>query len=188
MTRKIIALDFETACAAPGNACQIGLAWIDGDRVTRVEERLIRPRDMRFTFSWLHGICEEHVWDKPDFPEVLAEFHDELDGALVLAHNAPFDAAVMRGCARVYGHTLPRMRYLCTLWIARQVWPELKSKGLASMARHLGIGFRHHNAAEDARACAWVAIAAARRVNALEICDIPARLQVWRPPEALIAA
>jgi DNA polymerase III subunit epsilon len=188
MSRKIIALDFETACAAPGNACQIGLAWIDGERVTRMEERYIRPKDMRFTFSWLHGIREEHVWDKPEFPDVLAEFRDDLDGALILAHNAGFDAAVMRGCGRVYGHALPRMRYLCTLWIARQVWPELPSKGLKSMARHLGIQFRHHNAAEDAMACAWVAIAAARRVNALEICDIPARLQVWRPPEALIAA
>jgi len=119
---------------------------------------------------------------------VLAEFHDELEGALILAHNAAFDAAVMRGCGRAYGHTLPRMRYLCTLWIARQVWPELRSKGLASMANHLGIQFRHHNAAEDAMACAYVAIAAARRVNALEICDIPARLQVWRPPETLLAA
>ena len=181
MTRKTIALDFETACAAAGNACQIGLAFIDGERITRVEERLIRPRDMRFTFSWLHGIREEHVWDKPEFPEVLEEFRPELEGALILAHNAGFDAAVMRGCGRTYSMHLPRMRYLCTLWIARQVWPELKSKGLASMAKHLGIQFRHHNAAEDAMACAYVAIAAARRVAALEICDIPARLQVWRP-------
>jgi len=181
MTRKTIALDFETACSAPGNACQIGLAWIDGDRVTRVEERYIRPRDMRFTFSWLHGIRAEHVWDKPEFPEVLAEFHDELEDALILAHNAGFDAAVMRGCGRVYAQPLPRMRYLCTLWIARAVWPELPSKSLANMARHLGIRFRHHNAAEDAMACAQVAIAAAHRVSALEICDIPSRLAVWRP-------
>ena len=27
---KTIALDFETACPQPGNACQIGLAWIEG--------------------------------------------------------------------------------------------------------------------------------------------------------------
>jgi DNA polymerase-3 subunit epsilon len=185
---KTVALDFETACSAPGNACQLGLAFVEGERITRIEERYIRPRDMRFTFSWLHGIRAEHVWDKPEFPEVLAEFHDELEGALILAHNAGFDAAVMRGCGRVYGQRLPRMRYLCTLWIARRVWPQLPSKSLANMARHLGIRFKHHNAAEDAMACATVAIAAARRVNALEICDIPARLEVWRPPEVLVPA
>lgn len=178
---KTIALDFETACPGPGNACQIGLAWVDGDRVTRIEERYIRPRDMHFTFSWLHGITAEHVWDKPEFPEVLEEFRDELDGALVLAHNAGFDASVMRGCARLYGVKPPKMSFLCTLMIARRVWPELKSKSLDNMARHLGIPFKHHNAAEDAAACAYLAIAAARVVNALEVADIPERLDVWRP-------
>ena len=88
---KTIALDFETACPQPGNACQIGLAWIEGLEVTRVEERYIRPRDMNFTFTWCHGISEEHVWDQPEFPDVLNEFRADLSGALVLAHNASFD-------------------------------------------------------------------------------------------------
>ncbi len=177
---KTIALDFETACPGPGNACQLGLAWIEGDRVTRVEERYIRPRDMRFTFTWCHGITAEHVWDKPEFPEVLDEFRAELNGALVLAHNAGFDAGVMRGCTRAYRVRHPKISYLCTLMIARQVWPELKSKSLDSVARHLGIRFKHHNAAEDAAACAQIAIAAARAMGALEISDIPDRLEVWR--------
>ena len=156
---KTIALDFETACPAPGNACQLGLAWIEGDRVVRVEERYIRPKDMEFTFTFVHGITEDHVWDKPEFPDVLAEFRDDLDGALVLAHNAGFDKGVMQGCARVYGITAPRSRYLCTLAIARAVWPELPSKSLGNVAKHLGIRFKHHNAAEDAAACAWDASA-----------------------------
>lgn len=175
-----IALDFETACPEPGNACQLGLAWIEGGRIVRIEERYIRPRDMRFTFTWCHGITAEHVWDKPEFPEVLEEFRGELDGALVLAHNAGFDAGVMRGCAKAYGVRPPPMSYLCTLSIARQVWPHLTSKSLKSVASHLGIRFRHHNAAEDAAACAGIALAAARMVGALEIADIPARLEAWR--------
>jgi DNA polymerase-3 subunit epsilon len=183
---KTIALDFETANPRPGNACQIGLAWIEGDRVVRVEERYIRPRDMEFTFTWCHGITADHVWDKPEFPEVLEEFRGELDGALVLAHNAGFDAGVMRGCARAYGVRHPKVSYLCTLMIARRVWPELKSKSLGSLARHLGIRFKHHNAAEDAMACAYVAIAAARLLGAFEIADIPARLDA-RAPAANVA-
>jgi DNA polymerase-3 subunit epsilon len=184
---KTIALDFETACPGPGNACQIGLAWIEGDSVTRVESRYIRPRDMTFTFTWCHGISEEHVWDQPEFPDVLEEFRSELDGALVLAHNAGFDAGVMRGCADIYGVTQPEMSYLCTLSVARQVWPKLKSKSLGNLARHLGIRFQHHNAAEDAMACAYVAIAAARIVGAFEVCDLPERLPAWRALEAIPA-
>ena len=185
---KTIALDFETANPSPGNACQIGLAWIAGDKIVRIEERLIRPREMRFAFTWLHGIGEDDVRDAPEFPGVLAEFHDELNGALVLAHNAGFDAGVMRGCAKVYGVPLPRMKYLCTLDIARRVWPELPSKSLKNVARHLGVSFTHHNAAQDARACAEIAIAAAQTVGALEIADIPARLEVWRPSGTAVTA
>jgi DNA polymerase III subunit epsilon len=177
---KTIAIDFETANPEPGNACQIGLAWIEGSRVTRIEERLIRPREMRFSFTWVHGITADHVRDAPEFPDVLAEFRDDMHGALMLAHNARFDAGVMRGCARAYGLKAPRTRYLCTLDIARKVWPQLKSKALGSVAAHLGIAFSHHNAAEDARACAQIALAAANAVGALEVADIPARLAVWR--------
>jgi DNA polymerase III subunit epsilon len=185
---KTIALDFETANPRPGNACQLGLAWIEGGRVTRVEERMIRPRDMWFTFSWIHGIRAEHVRDAPEFPAVLNEFRDELHGALVLAHNAPFDAGVMRACARAYGLKAPRMKFLCTLEVARQVWPQLKSKALNNLAQYLGIRFEHHNAAEDARACAEIAIAAAQEVCALEVVDLKHRLEVWRPPDAKLCA
>jgi DNA polymerase-3 subunit epsilon len=83
----------------------------------------------------------------------------------------------MRGCARRYRIKPPKMEFLCTLMIARAVWPELKSKALNNVARHLGIAFKHHNAAEDANACAQVAIAAALKLGALEIADIPARLK-----------
>jgi DNA polymerase III subunit epsilon len=185
---KTIALDFETANPRPGNACQLGLAWIEGGRVTRVEERMIRPRDMWFTFSWIHGIRAEHVRDAPEFPAVLNEFRDELHGALVLAHNAPFDAGVMRACARAYGLKAPRMKFLCTLEVARQVWPQLKSKALNNLAQYLGIRFEHHNAAEDARACAEIAIAAAQEVCTLEVVDLKHRLEVWRPPDAKLCA
>ena len=174
---KTIALDFETASPEPGNACQIGLAWIEGGRVARVEERLIRPRDMRFTFTWVHGITAEHVWDQPEFPEVLCEFRKDLDGALVLAHNAGFDAGVFSGCARAYRLRPPRMKFLCTLMIARAVWPELKSKSLKNVARHLGIRFKHHNAAEDAATCARIALAAARELGVAEIAAIPQALE-----------
>lgn len=152
-----------------------------------MEERLIRPRDMVFTFTWVHGITAEDVQSAAEFPDVFEEFRSELQGALLLAHNAGFDAGVMRGCMRAYGMASQRLSYLCTLGIARRVWPELSSKSLDSVARHLGLAFRHHNAAEDARVCAEIAIAAARAVCALEVADIQDRLNVWRAPERAVA-
>lgn len=165
----------------------MGLAWIEGGRVTRVEERLIRPREMYFTFTWVHGITAGDVQDAPEFPEVFEEFRSDLKGATLLAHNAGFDAGVMRGCFRAYQMKSLRLSYLCTLGIARAVWPELPSKALNNVAQHLGLSFRHHNAAEDARVCAEIAIAAARVLGALEVADIPARLEVRRNPQRVTA-
>ena len=177
---NIIAIDFETACPGDGNACQLGLAWIEADRVVRVEERYIRPRDMQFTFSWCHGITEEHVWDKPEFPEVFEEFRSELEGALMLAHNAGFDAKVLRGCVDCYGLRHPQVEYLCTVKVARAVWPELPSKSLKAVAEMLGLRFQHHNAAEDARVCAEIAIAAARIMGVHSVAEIIPRLADFR--------
>jgi DNA polymerase-3 subunit epsilon len=142
---------------------------------------------MRFSFTWVHGITAADVRDAPVFPDVFEEFRSELKGALLLAHNAGFDAGVMRGCMRSYRMRAPRLSYFCTLALSRAVWPELRSKSLDSVARHLGLRFRHHNAAEDARVCAEIALAAARIVGALEVADIPDRLTVWRAPERAVA-
>jgi DNA polymerase-3 subunit epsilon len=177
---KAIAIDFETACGGDGNACQIGLAWIEGHEIVRVVERYIRPRDMRFSFSWCHGITAEHVWDKPGFPDVIAEFRSELDGALMLAHNARFDARVLRGCLACYELDGLELDFLCTLQVARAMWPKLPSKSLKSVANHLGLKFRHHNAAEDARICALIAIAAARMMGLFEVAEIKPRLAAFR--------
>jgi len=177
---KAIAIDFETACGGDGNACQIGLAWIEGHQIVRVEERYIRPRDMRFRFTWCHGITEEHCWDQPEFPEVISEFRSELDGALVLAHNARFDARVLGGCFSFYGLDRLNLDFLCTLQVARTMWPALPSKSLKSVADHLGLKFRHHNAAEDARVCALIAIAAARIMGVFDVADIGPRLPAFR--------
>src|SRR3546814_11225035 len=67
-----IALDFETASAAPGAVCSVGLAWIGAEsRVTHRAHRLVRPRDMRFAPMniAIHGIQHPDVEHEPDFPK-----------------------------------------------------------------------------------------------------------------------
>jgi DNA polymerase-3 subunit epsilon len=40
--------------------------------------------------------------------------------------------------------------------LARAAWPQLCDHKLPTVASHCGISFRHHDAAEDARACAEI--------------------------------
>ncbi len=172
---KTIAIDFETANEQRGSACSVGLAWLEDDRVVRVEERLIRPKDMRFSsFNIaIHGIRPEHVEDAGEFPEVMDEFADDFRGATMIAHNAAFDFSVWRSCLDLYRQDYPDLSYLCSVKMAQKVWPHLGSHKLNILAGHLGLTFAHHNAAEDAAICAEAALAIARSLRVSHVRDVP---------------
>jgi DNA polymerase-3 subunit epsilon len=173
---KTIAIDFETANEQRGSACAVGLAWIEEGRVTRVEERLIRPREMRFSGMniAIHGIRPEHVEDAPEFPEVMGEFEEDFRGATMIAHNAAFDFSVWRASLDLYRQSYPELTYLCSLKMAQRIWPHFLSHRLNLIAEHLGLRFVHHNAAEDAVVCAAAAIEMAKAVKANAVHAIPA--------------
>lgn len=175
---KTIAVDFETANEQRGSACSVGLAWIEDDRVVRVEERLIRPKDMRFSsFNIaIHGIRPEHVEDAGEFPEVMDEFAEDFAGATMIAHNAAFDFSVWRTCLDQYRQNYPEFQYLCSVKMAQKVWPDLGSHKLNVLASHLGLTFKHHNAAEDAAICAETTISIARSLGAQVLSEVPAMI------------
>lgn len=175
---KTIAIDFETANEQRGSACSVGLAWIEDGKVVRVEERLIRPRDMRFSsFNIaIHGIRPEQVEDAGEFPEVMDEFADDFAGAMMIAHNASFDFSVWRACLDQYRQAYPELSYLCSVKMAQKVWPQLGSHKLNILAQHLGLSFMHHNAAEDAAICAQASIAIARSLKVAYVRDVPSRI------------
>lgn len=177
---RALAIDFETANEQRSSPCSVGLAWIEDGAVIRVEERLIRPKDMRFSrFNIaVHGIRPEHVEDAAEFPEVMEEFEDDLGDALVIAHNAAFDMSVMRATYALYGIACPDIDYVCTLKMARMVWQDLASHRLNEVSRHIDFSFKHHNAAEDAHACGEVALAVARKLNVSAMRDLPTRLEM----------
>lgn len=174
-TLKTIAIDFETANEQRGSACSVGLAWIEDGRVVRIEERLIRPKTMRFSsFNIaIHGIRPEHVEDAGEFPEVMDEFADDFRGATMITHNAAFDFSVWRSCLDLYRQDYPELSYLCSVKMAQRVWPHLGSHKLNILAGHLGLTFAHHNAAEDAAICAEAAIAIAGSLGVSQVRDIP---------------
>jgi DNA polymerase-3 subunit epsilon len=177
---NFIAVDFETANEQRGSACSVGLAWIWDGAIRRVEERLIRPKDMRFSgFNIsIHGIRPEDVEGAPEFPAVMGEFREDFKKSILIAHNASFDMSVWRAAQDLYGLPYPEFRYLCTLQMARRVWLDLASYRLSELAAMLGIPLKHHNAAEDASACGQVALAAASALALSSIDQIPAKIEM----------
>ena len=177
---KTLAIDFETANENRNSACAIGLAWVENGEVTRREHRLIRPPEMRFSSHNIrvHGIEPEDVASQPRFPEVFSEFVPEISGALVLAHNAAFDIGVLCASLAEYRQSFPEFAYYCTMDISRIVWPDLHSVSLDHIARRFGIQFNHHDPADDAFACAEIALKATKALGVAEVSDLSSKIDI----------
>jgi DNA polymerase-3 subunit epsilon len=162
---KFVAIDFETANHSRSSACAVGLAWVESGQVSRTESYLIQPPGNQFhPFNIrVHGIRPEHVANQPTFDQVWKVIHPRIAGHLLIAHNASFDRSVLEQSLAAYRLGVPPFTFKCTVEISRRVWPELTDHKLPTVARHLGIPLKHHDAASDAFACASIALAAMSR-------------------------
>ena len=170
---KFTAIDFETANADRGSACAIGLAIVENGEIVGQMRQLIRPDPLKFDpFNVsIHGITAADVADAPTFSEFWPSLWPRVSGPLV-AHNAAFDMSVLRHALDQSSIRYPRTDYFCTWVIAKLVWPEHSTYALNHIARTIGISFSHHDAEEDARACALVAVAACKQLNVSSLYDL----------------
>jgi DNA polymerase-3 subunit epsilon len=172
---SFVALDFETANHLPNSPCQVAIAVVEQGRLAAERSWLVRPPELYFSERCIavHGIQPGDVADQPEFDAIWQELWPWLQGRVLLAHHAGFDMGVLAATLRTYHIDYPALEFQCTRLIARRSWPSRNGYGLRPTADMLGIVFRHHDAGEDARACAEIAIAAARvtRTSSLEALE-----------------
>ncbi|MCG8533236.1 MAG: 3'-5' exonuclease [Desulfovibrionales bacterium] len=162
---KFAAIDFETADAKRDSACAVAVVRVEEGVIVDKLYKLVRPP--RSTFSpfcvRVHNIHWRDVENEPVFADVWPEFAPLFHGVdFVAAHNASFDRSVLSACLSAAGMEQPMERFLCTVKLARKVWPDLKNHKLNTVSGHLGIQLQHHHAESDAEACAKIAIEALR--------------------------
>jgi len=116
----------------------------------------------------------------PEWDRVWDELHPIIDGCVIIAHNVGFDAAVLQGTCQLYDIAVPQFDLQCTRLIAKRTWPGQTGYGLAALSERLSIVFRHHNALEDARACAQIAMMAAEKTKAVDLEDLEEKLGLTR--------
>jgi DNA polymerase III subunit epsilon len=172
-----VAFDFETANERRCSPCALGIVVVRSGQPVERFSCLIRPPELRFTpFNVaIHGIRPADVVGQPEFAGWWPTIRKHFDGQLLLAHNASFDVSVLTRTLDVYGIECPDFRYACTCGIAKAVWPGQPTYNLKAVAALLGLTFVHHNALEDAEACANVALCAAGKTGATsaeELCAL----------------
>lgn len=178
---NFVALDFETANHSWSSICSVGLAVVKGGNIVERVSWLVRPPDLYFhpVFTGIHGIGPEDVQDKPDFNKLWSSvLKDYLMEKTVIAHNAGFDINVLRHTMSKYLIPYPGLSYQCSVVIARKTWPCLGSYKLKSLAKLFGIDFRHHDASEDAFACAKIVLEAGAAVGANSFNELVNKLHI----------
>lgn len=106
----------------------------------------------------IHGITPQMTADAPRFDQIVGDVIAQLDGALPVAHNAPFDTAFLAAEFSLAGIAWPDPPIADTLPAARRLVPGLTSYKLGDLAAALGIEFTGtaHTAVDDAAVTAKV--------------------------------
>lgn len=172
MINEFVAIDFETANSNRSSACSIGYAVVIDGKITETGQQLIKPDPPYFDqylSDFIHHITAKDVKNAPEFLGMWQQLKPILSGRPWVAHNASFDISVMRHAFDLTGTPYPEATYYCTRIISKFLWPGLYNYKLTTVADHLGIQFQHHNAKQDAIACAKVVIHACKEkeVNTL---------------------
>ena len=176
------AIDFETANNYMNSACSVAVVRVQDGIIVDCMQQLIKPYKMLFTplHIGIHGIRPQDVRDMPDFSAFWPTLKPWLEGSTVVAHNASFDISVLKALTSTYGLARAQFEYYCSCQIARAVWPELGSHSLAVVAQHIAFPFKHHDALEDARACAMVVLRAAEQSAAASMPELIGALRLRR--------
>lgn len=160
MNTPFVALDFETANRYRNSACAISVARVEDGTIVETYTQLIQPPTLQFEFTSIHGITAADVRAAPTYDEIHSKVLSLLEGVgFIAAHNASFDASVMRALCRHYDLEMPTLPWHCTVKLARATWNIFPTK-LPNVCDYLDIPLKHHDAASDAAACARIVLAA----------------------------
>jgi len=167
---RFTAIDFETANEQRNSICCVGIAVVENGVVVDQFKQFIRPNPLRFcAFNVsIHQIQPSTVESAPRFEEVWPSLWERVRGPLV-AHNASFDMSVLRLALNDAKIAMPAIDYFCTVALSKLAWPGHLTYCLTQVAKSLGIKFQHHDAQEDARACALITIEACKALNVASI-------------------
>ncbi|WP_422486803.1 PolC-type DNA polymerase III [Gudongella sp. DL1XJH-153] len=152
-----VVFDLETTGLSPKNdrITEIGAVKIQNGEIVDSFSQLINPQmPIPELITKLTGITDDMVSDKPLIESVLPQFHDFIEGSVLVAHNASFDMGFIREAFESIDIHLQNP-VMDTLELSRAMFPAMKSHKLNLVAKQLKVELKnHHRAVDDAVATA----------------------------------
>ncbi|MCX6544364.1 MAG: exonuclease domain-containing protein [Acidobacteria bacterium] len=162
MADTFVAIDLETANPDLASICQIAAVTFTDGAVTDSWQTLVDPEDYFHPVNVsIHGIVASAVVGAPRFVDVAPQLAELLERRIVASHTG-FDRVALSQAQGKHGLPPIGCQWIDTARVSRRAWPQFARSGygLAKVARHCGIEFQHHDAAEDARAAGEILVRA----------------------------
>ena len=161
-TLPFVVFDTETTGLLPREGDRIvqiaGLRIVNGRLLSGERfETLVDPgRPIPAAATQVHRITDDMVTGAPDIATAGRAFHAFCDGAVLVAHNAPFDLAFLRRDEDAIGLRFDQPA-LCTVLLSSALYGPSADHSLDGLAARLGIAIpdnARHSAMGDALATA----------------------------------
>lgn len=148
----IVFFDLETtglSLSGGHRICEAALLRVEGGQVVAQIDTLINPgRPLDPAAAAVNGLDDERLLAAPPFAEVAPAIEAILSGAVLVAHNLPFDLAFLDAELGRLGRPGPTNPSLDTLALARRLIKR-PSHSLAALASALGLPTPTHRAMDD---------------------------------------
>jgi DNA polymerase-3 subunit epsilon len=170
-----VVLDLETTGGTPqdGGITEIGAVKVRGGEPLGEFQTLVRPPTSIPPFiAVLTGITDSMVADAPSLPAALPPFLEFIAGAVLVAHNAPYDIGFLKGACQRTGHPWPEATVIDTVRLARHIVSkdEAPNRKLGTLAALFNSPTTpDHRALNDARATVHVLHSLLGRIGSLGV-------------------
>ena len=152
-----VAFDFETTGLHPATdrIIELGAVKFRDRAVLGTFDMLVNPgiaiTDAAVNVS---GITAEMLASEPAVEQALPDFMEFISGAVLIAHNAPFDMSFLRAALEVAGMGDVSNTVIDTQVLAQKAYPRLRSYSLQNLVTELGLTRGNaHRALDDAVMC-----------------------------------
>ena len=153
-------LDVETTGLSARNnrIIEIGIVKIKNLKIVGTYQTMINPGCKIPPFiTQFTGIDDDDVHSAPSFSEVIGEIEKFIGDSTISGHNLSFDLSFLRYEFLRNGNEPLTNTDICTLKLARKLYPRLRSKSLSSVTKHLNLkNPQAHRARGDAEVTAQI--------------------------------
>lgn len=139
----LVVLDFETTGLQPERGdriTEVGLVRIEEGRIVARYESLVNCGVHVPAFITAYtGITQQMVDEAPPVARVMREMAEFIGDAPIVAHSATFDQRFYTRECRLARASRVIEPFICSMRLARRVYPRLASHSLGVIAHELGI-------------------------------------------------